>query len=325
MPDLHVIAPGWQTTIQDRGRWGAQSQGISVAGPMDPFSHRLANALVGNPVEAATIEMTIRGPELRFTDDRIVALAGAAFDVFLDQQPLEAQGRPFPVSAGSILAVGTRTSGTRGYLAIAGGIASPPVMGSRATHVTSRMGGTTGRAIATGDTLPLGPATIASPPRIPFWPVLPWHRLDHSTAADAPARLHGRLRVLAGVQLDWFEPRVLEQLQSAPYTVASDSSRMGYRLDGPTLRRSARDLISEPTPLGTLQVAPSGQPILLMADRQTTGGYPKVATVITADMGTAGQLAPGDLVSFEVVSRAEAIAALRRVEGELSPFEVYGS
>lgn len=303
MAAIRVVRPGLQTTVQDLGRWGLQSRGVPVAGAMDPRSCRQANALVSNDPGAATLEITLIGPELEFEDARVVAVCGAAFDLWVGQAPVE-MGSALDVAPGDQLRFGTRRAGARAYLAVAGGIAVPPVFSSRSTHLRSRMGGLDGRALVAGDSLPLGdgrqirrrPGTAAVPGP---------HRAP--TAAGGPARV----RVLAGPQHTRFADGALEALQSAPYVIGAESDRMGYRLQGPPLAHArAADILSDATPLGVLQVPASGQPVLLMADRQTTGGYPKIATVISADIPIAAQLAPGDSISFAVCTPAEALAAL---------------
>jgi antagonist of KipI len=306
---LRVIKPGMLTTVQDTGRWGYQSRGVPVAGPMDPYSHRVANALVGNARHAAALEVTLLGPELEFDDERVVAVAGAAFDLALDNRaaPMSA---PFIVPAGARLKFGARHRGARAYLAVAGGIATPTVLGSRATHVISAMGGVDGRPLRAGDALPLGAAAGVTPSA-------------RAPKASLPDR-EARVRVIEGPQREYFSEDALDVLQSEPYAIRQDSDRMGFRLQGPALTHSrGADIISDATPLGVLQVPASGQPILLMADRQTTGGYPKVATVITADMAIAGQLGPGDAIRFVVCTPREALAALIAQERTLMPLEAH--
>jgi antagonist of KipI len=295
MESLRVIRAGLHTTVQDTGRWGFQSQGVPVAGAMDLFAHRLANALVGNEPSAATLEITLTGPELRFEDERTIAVAGGRFDLTIDGSPIAGE-MPVVVGSGSVLRFGERRRGARAYLAVSGGIDVPVVLGSRSTHVPSRSGGLRGRPLAAGDVVPLGPARA---------------RRRGGMRAPAGGRQDGRLRVLPGPQQDRFADRALVALQSAPYVVQPESNRMGFRLSGPPLElRSTSDIISEPAPIGALQVPASRQPILLMADRQTAGGYAKLATVITADIGIAAQLAPGDEVRFAVCTHGEALAAL---------------
>lgn len=314
MPVVHVNRPGLLTTVQDLGRWGFQALGVSVAGPMDHVSHRIANAMAGNPADAATIEVTLVGPELVFEDERLVAVAGAEYEITLDGQPVPAAGA-FVARAGATLRFGRRVHGTRAYLAVCGGFDTPPVLGSRATHLPSGMGGLGGRALLAGDRLPCG-AVPERPARAARARGLP----DASLGAIPEGA--ATLRVLPGPQADRFTDGALQALQSAPYRMAPSSNRMGFRLDGPLLTHTrGADVISDATPLGALQVPASGQPILLMADRQTSGGYPKLATVITADIGLAGQLRPGDTIAFAVCSRGEALAALIGLEQRLMAVE----
>jgi antagonist of KipI len=277
---------------------------------MDPWSHRLANALVGNGPGAATLELTLVGPEIEFEGERVVAVAGAEFELSVDGRR-QAMNSTFTVPAGSRLVIGARGPGARAYLAIAGGVAVPKVLGSRSTHLVSRLGGLSGRPLAAGDVVPLGDAGDSP---IPAGAIPP---------ARLPAAGHEtRIRVLAGPHDDRFTSDALDLLQSAAYRIGNDSDRMGFRLSGPRLtHRGPADIISDATPLGVLQVPASGQPVLLMADRQTTGGYPNLATVISADIGLAGQLAPGDSIRFEVSTPHDALAALIKQERMLLPLE----
>jgi len=307
---IWVIKPGMLTTIQDAGRWGFQARGVPVAGAMDPVSHRLANALVGNDRDAASLEVTLLGPELEFEDERLVAVAGADFDLSLDGRQVPSNA-PFIVAVGSRLRFGARRLGARAYLAVSGGIDVPLTLGSRSTHVVSAMGGLNGRALMAGERVPLG-----APGRAERNALAP-----QTATVDLPNH-HATIRVLPGPQADYFTSDALDMLQSAPYVIASDSDRMGFRLDGPRLTHArGADIISDATPLGVLQVPASGQPILLMADRQTTGGYPKLATVIAADMTIAGQLAPADTITFVVCTLRDALTALIAQERALMAVE----
>jgi antagonist of KipI len=312
-----IIKPGLLTSIQDLGRWGFQSRGVPVAGPMDSYSHRLANALAGNVAGAATLEVTLIGPELLFDDERVIGVAGAEFELTVNGQAVAANTK-FAVSAGSRLQFGRRLRGTRAYVAVGGGIAVTPVLGSRATHLASRMGGLDGRALEAGDRLPLGDPGPRERRHSPGSVGL----LRWSGDVRAMPDGHARVRVLPGPQADYFAEEALRALQTAPYAVGQDSDRMGFRLDGvPLVHSHGADIISDATPMGALQVPASGLPILLMADRQTTGGYAKIATVITADLDLAGQLGPGDTLSFVVCSPGEAMAALIARERALMAFE----
>ena len=305
-----VIKAGMLTTVQDAGRWGYQSRGVPVAGPMDPVSHRLANALVGNGRDAALLEVTLLGPALEFEDERLVAVAGADFELSLDGRQVPSHA-PFTVAAGSHLRFGARRLGARAYLAVSGGITIGPVLGSRSTHLVSGMGGVGGRAVLAGDRLPLGDPSLPQ-----------GMALAPQDAIIALPDRHATIRVLAGPQQDYFAADALDVLQSAPYVIAQNSDRMGFRLEGPRLTHArGADIISDATPLGVLQVPASGQPILLMADRQTTGGYPKIATVIAADLTIAGQLAPFDTITFAVCTPAAALRALIAQERALMALE----
>lgn len=303
MASLTVVAPGLLTSVQDLGRWGHQALGVPVAGPMDSWSHRRANQLVGNPPDAATLEVTLRGPRLQCEGGVTVAVVGAVCDLRVDDCPVSS-GQPIPIPDGGLLDIGTCRLGTRAYLAVAGGIDVPGVLGSRATHLVCGMGGIEGRALRTGDRLPVG--------RPPGRPVArPVATGDGPRLPDAECTV----RVLPGPQRDWFDDETWAQLLGAPFLVSPASNRMGYRLQGAALPRSRQDeLLSEPVAMGAIQVPGGGDPLLLMADCQTMGGYPKIATVIAADLPLAGQLGPGQRVRFAVCTRADALAALIRME-----------
>ena len=301
---LIVVKPGLLTSVQDLGRFGHQASGVPVAGPMDSFSHRLANQLVANDPTAATLEITLIGPELTVGADTTMAITGAHFDVTCDDRPV-AIGASFGVGAGSRLRFGRVHQGARAYLAVAGGVQTTPVLGSRATHLVSRMGGVAGRALVAGDRVPIAAATASRP-----------HR--KSGALMLPPRGRAVLRVLPGPQDHWFAPEALNILMSVSFRISPRSNRMGYRLEGPPLARVKEgELISEPVGIGAIQVPAAGEPILLMADRQTAGGYPKIGHVISADLPLAGQLAPGDSIEFVGCSQQEAVAALIARERQL--------
>jgi antagonist of KipI len=288
---VRVKSAGLLTTVQDRGRWGYQARGVPVAGAMDRVSLRQANAILGNRLEAAALEVTLTGPHLEFADRRMVAVAGAEFE---NVPP----GVAFEVSPARPLIFGRRVRGARAYVAISGGIGVPLVLGSRSTHLPSAMGGFEGRALRAGDEVPLGTGGDELPVA--------------SSLVSAVGRTEPALRVLPGPQSDRFVKESLDVLQSAPYRVDVNSNRVGYRLSGPRLQHvSGADILSDATPIGSIQVPASGEPILLMADCQTTGGYAKIATVISADISAAGQLAPGDEIRFSVCSLEEAMDALR--------------
>ena len=310
---ITVLTPGLFTTIQDAGRWGYQDRGVPVSGPMDRNAQRLANCLVGNALDAATLEATLLGPELRFEEPAVVAVTGADLGSSIDGKaaPLNMAHH---VRSGSVLRFGERRSGTRSYIAVDGGIDAPPVLGSRSTHAVSGLGGIEGRPLRPGDRVPLG------------WPNHPgykppshlWRKpLKFALRADRSIR-GARLRAIRGPQDYYFDESTVNWLERTRFAVSPRSDRMGYRLAPDatvTPNREPRipvgSMISDATFMGGIQIPPSGEPILLMADRQTTGGYPQIATVITADLPLAGQLAPGDSIEFVFCTRDEALAALR--------------
>lgn len=293
------------TTVQDLGRWGHQEYGVPVAGPMDAYSHRLANRLVGNPSDAAALEVTLVGPELESDGDAVCAVAGAEFSLTVNGRSVPMH-TPFGLARRARLRFGSCTRGARATLAIAGGIAVPALFGSRATSIISRMGPFGGCPLAAGDVLPVGQAQAHARVSLPA-PALP---LPNGGA---------RVRVIAGPHERMFTPSAIDGFLGSRYIVTPQSNRMGYRLDGARLTHAGdADILSEATPLGTVQVPASGQPIVLMADRPTTGGYPKIATVITADLPFAGQLAPGDWIEFVSSTRDAAVDALRQQEARLT-------
>jgi biotin-dependent carboxylase-like uncharacterized protein len=294
---LVVARAGMLTTVQDRGRWGYQASGVAVAGPMDWYSHALANGLVGNDPKAAALEVTLVGPELIVEGQVVCALAGANFEVTVDGAVVPAHA-PFTAPNGSRVRIGARQAGARATLAVAGGFDVPATFGSRATHLVSGMGPFEGRALRSGDRLPIGSTAARS-------------KGETGIPLDLP-RGGARLRIVPGAHRERFTDEAWRTLTSARFSVTPQSNRMGYRLEGPALSHvRAADILSEAMPIGVIQVPASGQPILLMADRQTTGGYATIANVITADLPVAGQLAPGDWIEFSPCSHDDALTALR--------------
>lgn len=303
MTSMTVVKAGMLTTVQDLGRRGYQGVGVPVSGPMDVYSHRLANQLVGNAADAAALEITLMGPELVMEGDVTCAISGADISVTIDGRPAP-MNEPFTVRSGRTMKWGHRISGARQTLAVRGGLDVAATLGSRATHLTSGMGPFGGRSLRPGDVLPVGPA-----PEDPH--ILTGHALDLPLGG-------ARLRLLPAVHRERFTDDAWGLLTHARFTISPQSNRMGYRLDGPVLTHAAAaDILSEAMPLGAIQVPASGQPILLLAERATTGGYATIGCVIAADIPVAGQLAPGDWIEFDEVTRDDAIAALRRREAAL--------
>jgi antagonist of KipI len=298
---ITVIRPGMLTTVQDLGRWGFQSNGVPVAGPMDEYSHVLANRIAGNLPSAAALEVTLIGPELQAEAEVTCAVAGATFALTVGASAVPMHA-PFTLRPGDRLKFGARSAGARATLAVRGGLDVPVAFASRATSLISRMGPFGGRALQAGDVLPVAPVTTLLTEPTSERPVFP---------LPLPAG-GARLRVVAGPQEQLFTKQAYDTLFGSRYVITPASNRMGYRLAGPGLAHAGRaDILSDATPLGLLQVPGSGQPILLMADRQTTGGYPKIGVVIGADLPLAGQLAPGDWIEFLPCTREAAVDALK--------------
>ncbi len=267
----------------------------------------MANALVGNEPFAAAIEVTLIGPELACRRDTVIAVTGADLSPRVGGQ-LVPHNQAVPLPAGATLSFGERRHGARAYVAFAGGVDAPLLLGSRATHAPSQLGGLGGRPLQVGDQLailPRGPLPSRRPPT-PAMPIV---------AGGA------RVRVLPGPQFESFPSDALARLIASRFVLSAESSRMGYRLQGSTVPAPVGEMISDVTFPGALQVPPSGEPILLMADRQTTGGYAQLAIVISADLPVAAQLAPGDWIEFDLTTPADALAALTEQERSLHHFE----
>lgn len=311
-----VKRAGFLTSVQDPGRTGFRDFGVSTSGALDTFALRVANLLVGNDEGAAGIEITLGGLQLIFDDERIVAWCGGEFDVHLGSKALAAGHVAF-VPAGEELKFGSPRIGCRAWLAISGGVDVPIALGSRSTDLRAQFGGFEGRALRDGDEISLGPRAGSPTPAtgISSWTA------PHDWVS--PAKRHPILRFVRGVDWPRFNTSGLQLLASETFTVSPDSDRMGVRFDGPELEREGNvDLTSEAVAPGTIQVPPSGKPILLLGDCQTIGGYPKIAHVITVDLGIAAQLRAGDHVRFSEVSLGDAHRRLLERERELERFRI---
>lgn len=298
---IRVVKPGLSTTIQDRGRYGYAHLGISPAGAADAISLRIANLLVGNDEYAPVLEMTLLGATLAFDEPTVVALAGATCackwgpDVVSSNQVVE-------ITAGSVLQCGSTIDGARSYLAVQGGFDVPLVMGSASTDVRGRFGGFEGRRLQGGDVLKTRQGVTTQVRRL---------RLGVTDTL----RPSGPIRVTRGAQHDWFSSEMYSKFLSSSCIVSEQSDRAGLRLRGePVLPREKTQLLTDGIPLGAIQVPQDGQPIILFVDQQTTGGYPKIANIIAADMHRIGQLRPRDEVRFAEVSLEDAVETLRQQE-----------
>jgi biotin-dependent carboxylase-like uncharacterized protein len=297
---LHVVDPGLLTTVQDLGRFGYQRVGVPPSGPMDRAAFVLANRLVGNPDGAAGLECTIKGPRVEMRQAALVAVAGApmGFTVNGQEAPAWTAVRVWP---GDVLGFQMASTGCRAYLAVAGGLDVPLALGSRATYLRGRLGGLGGRALQKGDALGVGvgpPGAAREGRTVPpgLRPAYPAER---------------ECRVILGPQDDRFTADGIRAFLEGPYDVTPQADRMGYRLKGPQIAHArGHDIVSDGIPLGGIQVPGEGQPIVLLVDRQTTGGYTKIATVIGVDIGAIGQTRPGHRVRFRQVTLGEAHDAL---------------
>ena len=310
---ISVLKPGLLTTVQDLGRFGYQKEGLVVSGALDAVALRTANILVGNPEAAAGLELTLRGPALRFEADALLALTGADLGASLDGQPVPL-GRPVAVRAGAVLAFEKPKMTGRAWLALAGGVAVPPVLGSRATYLRAALGGLAGRALQAGDVLPVGEwsatgrqlfQTILSK-TAGSWAAARWAAPAPPLAGPGASLV---VRALPGPEYAQFSPESQRAFWAESFPVTTEADRMGARLSGPLLARPvATELLSSAVTFGTVQVPPGGQPIVLLADCQTTGGYPRLAQVIAADRGRLAQALPGVRLRFQPVELAEAQA-----------------
>jgi antagonist of KipI len=309
---------GFGTTVQDLGRTGFRASGVSLGGALDPHGLRVANLLVGNEPGAAALELTLGRVHLRFEDDRLIAWCGGRFEVAVAGTPV-APGRAALVRAGEEMSI-TAEHG-RAWLAFSGGVDVPLVLRSRSTDLRSGFGGADGRALRDGDRLNLG---VLSARSVALIKKLEGARFGSILAPNEwsnTSRLHPFLRMISGADRDRFPETTLETLVLSSFSIMPDSDRMGVRLDGPELVRSRdEDLLSEAVAPGTIQVPPSGQPIILLGDCQTIGGYPKIAHVITLDLAAAAQLQAGDTVRFVEISLDDAQRLLRERERDFAMF-----
>jgi antagonist of KipI len=309
---LRILRPGLLTTVQDLGRHGYQQDGIIVSGAADALALRVGNLLVGNDEHAAGLEITLLGPSIRFEADHLIALTGAHLSPTLNGQPVS-RNRAIWVAAGAELAFGPAGAGCRAYLAVAGGVAVPLVLGSRSTYLRASFGGLDGRALRAGDELLVGaPSTTAAAIRATlFNGQKPWNQARFTPGpylCPAP-RPEPIIRAVRGPEYAQFSAESQQALWREPFTVSTEADRMGCRLQGPSLERlEAMELLSSAVTFGTVQVPAGGQPIVLLADHQTTGGYPRMAQVISADFPALAQVRPGQRLRFQEVTLAEAQA-----------------
>ena len=317
---MKVITPGPLSTVQDGGRFGYMSTGFGSGGAMDLRAMRIANILVGNNENDGVIEMTMMGMTVTFDCDCVIALTGADMQPKLigaDRQPKFEENenimyRTIQVEAGDKLTMGAAKTGMRGYLAVAGGFDIEPVMGSFSTNLKVKLGGFQGRKLAAGDQIPLRRETNLT-------------QCGHNSCDpenDYPQV--ATVRVMFGPQEDYFTDKGINTFLTARYSVSGQSDRMGVRLEGKKIEnKNGVDIISDGIAYGSVQIPASGTPIIMMADRQTTGGYAKIATVITADLYKIAQAKPGSFIRFRAVTEKEAVAALKEERSFLKQLQYH--
>lgn len=293
-PLFQVIKPGLLTTFQDLGRTGYQEYGVVVSGAMDDYSLQIANLLVGNEKNEAALEITMMGPTLKVLEDAVIAICGGNLSAKVNgkQAPM---WKSFLVKKDEMIEFGQPIEGARAYVSVAGGFDLPLVMGSKSTYLKAKIGGLAGRAIKKSDTLYGIETNRAVAGRALHLDEIPHYKREIT------------VRVCLGPHQHEFLESSIKTFLSSTYEVTPQSDRMGYRLKGPKLEhKTTADIISEAIPLGGIQVPASGEPIILMADRQTTGGYTRIATVISSDIPLLAQALPGCSIRFTAVSVEEA-------------------
>lgn len=310
---IEVLTPGLMTSLQDLGRYGYQKHGVIVSGAMDTYALRIANLLTGNSEGEAALEITLVGPKLKVEKGTLLAITGGNLSPVIEGKPVP-MWRPVYITHDSILEFGACKSGCRTYLAVAGGYDVPAVMGSKSTYIRAGIGGFAGRTLKSGDRLKRGPLSeqalqitkhLIKRSSDEYFIAPAWYA-GHGYIPEAPVK-PVTVRMMKGRQFDFFTEDSKERLLRQPFTITTQSDRMGYRLSGEQLNLSEPlELISEAVALGTVQVPPDGNPIILLADRQTAGGYPKIGQLALVDVLKIAQAKPGSSLLFEEVTVEEA-------------------
>jgi antagonist of KipI len=312
---IKVLHPGLLTTIQDLGRYGSQKYGVIVSGAMDSYSLRVANLLVGNDEGEGALEITLFGTTLYFEKDLLIAITGGDLLATIDGKKAP-MWRPILMRKGSVLKFKSAIKGCRAYLAFAGGIVIPKVMGSKSTYLRAEIGGFQGRALRKEDTFECGEMNELNHSLVQQLEKMNGHftwAVNYSALINLKSSQ--TIRVLKGTEFNRFDKNSQQMLFNEPYTITTQADRMGYRLEGPVLSLAEPfELLSESVTYGTIQVPPNGQPIILMADRQTTGGYPKISQIISADLPSLAQLQPTSTIQFKEVTHEQAEMELLKKE-----------
>lgn len=313
---IRILKPGLLDTVQDLGRTGFQKFGVIVSGAMDPIAHRLANVLVGNEKNEATLEMTLAGPTIEFETGGLIAICGGDLGATINGQSVP-MWRPVFVKKGAVLSFGYAKNGCRAYLGVAGGLDVPTVMGSKSTYLRAKLGGYQGRALMDGDRLSFGqPSALSEKLHAGLGSRLSLAEkmesgISFSTTkwfiSEDIVRRTSVVRTIRGPQFDWFDEASRSAFFQKEYEVTSQSDRMGYRLEGLELKlEQPKDMISDAINFGSIQVPPDGKPIILMADRQSVGGYPKIGQTASVDLPAIAQTKPGERISFTEITSEEA-------------------
>lgn len=309
MKIFKVLKPGFFTTVQDLGRFGYLKCGVPISGAMDTFSHTAANVLVGNKPEDATLEVTLTGPELQALAKTQIAVTGGAVSLNINDQKAP-MWQTLEVQEGDIISFGKIENGCRAYLSVRGGINVPFVLGSRSTYVRGGFGGINGRPLKSGDEIEGFTVSL-----LDVQYVLPEKLVPKFTGIY-------HVHVVLGPQADMFSKKGVNTFFSSQYTVTPESDRMGYRLEGPAIQHKAKaDIVSDTLLPGAIQVPKNGEPIIIMRDAPTSGGYAKIAVAITPDISLLGQARPGDVIAFSKITLREAQQKTRefyRLLGSLS-------
>lgn len=304
---IKILQPGFWTTIQDLGRYGSQKFGVIVGGAMDALAVRIANLLVGNDEREATIEVTMFGLEMEFLDDHLIAVTGGDLDARLDGEKLPTW-RPVLVRKNQVLKFNAPISGARAYIAFSGGIQVPEVMGSKSTYIQANIGGYDGRQLQENDVICFGEKTEIGKLLMEQLEEMDSHyEWCVNYGSFYSFKKEQTIRVLQGSEFDWFDEDSKHAFTNEAYKISLNSNRMGYQLEGKKLSlRKEAELLSEGVTYGTIQVPSGGIPIILMAERQTTGGYPKIAQVVSVDLPRLAQSQPGNTINFKFISLEEA-------------------
>lgn len=296
---IEIISPGMLSTIQDLGRFGVMKNGFTQNGAMDSYSMKIANKLCGNDLNSPVIEMTMLGITAKFTEEHVFALSGGEFDITLNNEKIKSN-KAYLAKPDDILSVKTAKSGLRCYLAVAGGFDVPLFMGSASTNLKIGVGGFEGRKLQAKDTLKIGRAN-------------PVKNLEKRELSENKYDKLVKVRVVLGPQSNMFTETDIAFFSKQQYTVTPELDRMGIRLNGIALRGKEKlEIISDGITFGSIQITRSGMPIILMADHQTTGGYAKIATVISSDLPKLAQVRPYDKVCFEIVDIKQAEKAAKK-------------